>query len=152
MARKKPLAKLRQDSESSIENTGGDEKESYEVGYRKPPKEHQFRKGVSGNRKGRPKGFKNVRTIIAEMLDQKVDLKINGQHQRMPYRAALLQRLFSDALNGKFNAIQTVMQFIKDISEGDASPARQEGIAEDDREILQRYVERTLKGLQSPET
>ena len=29
----------------------------YDVGYGKPPKKHRFRKGQSGNARGRPKGI-----------------------------------------------------------------------------------------------
>ena len=34
-------------------------KAGYEVGYAKPPTEHRFRKGASGNPSGRPKGARN---------------------------------------------------------------------------------------------
>ena len=39
-----------------------------EVGYKKPPREHQFKPGQSGNPSGRPPGTRNRRTIAAEML------------------------------------------------------------------------------------
>jgi len=36
--------------------------EDYEVGYRKPPAEFRFKKGVSGNPKGRPPGRRSPET------------------------------------------------------------------------------------------
>jgi len=36
---------------------------SYEIGYGKPPKSHQWRRGQSGNPKGRPRGSRNRRTL-----------------------------------------------------------------------------------------
>lgn len=36
---------------------------AYEVGYRKPPKQNQFQKGQSGNRKGRPKKRKRIDSL-----------------------------------------------------------------------------------------
>jgi len=38
------------------------------VGYGNPPKESRFKKGQSGNRRGRPKGSKNLKTDLTEEL------------------------------------------------------------------------------------
>ncbi len=38
----------------------------YEVGYAKPPEGSKFRKGVSGNPRGRPKGSKNKLPALHE--------------------------------------------------------------------------------------
>lgn len=48
----------------------------YEVGYGKPPRSTQFRKGASGNPKGRPKGSKNFMSIVIAESRKKV--RING--------------------------------------------------------------------------
>lgn len=41
-----------------------------EIGYKKPPRHTRFRKGQSGNPKGRPKGTQNLKTDLAEELSE----------------------------------------------------------------------------------
>jgi hypothetical protein len=37
---------------------------NYQVGYGRPPAKSRFKKGTSGNPRGRPKHSKNMKTII----------------------------------------------------------------------------------------
>ena len=48
----------------------------FEVGYGKPPESGQFSKGRSGNPSGRPKGSKNLASIVLQGSRERV--RING--------------------------------------------------------------------------
>lgn len=47
----------------------------YDVGYGKPPKRTQFKKGKSGNPKGRPKGAKGVKASLKRELESKITIQ-----------------------------------------------------------------------------
>src|SRR4051794_18088311 len=55
------------------------EREDYEVGYKKPPRNRQFCKGKSGNPAGRPKRTMNVQASLHKTLTEPVQVRINGK-------------------------------------------------------------------------
>ncbi len=79
------------------------------VGYKHPPVKSQFRKGQSGNPRGRRKGQRNLTQVLLEVLHQTVTVKQAGKAQRMSKGAALIQMLLSKAHNGDGTAIKSLL-------------------------------------------
>jgi hypothetical protein len=76
----------------------------YEVGKGKPPREHQFKKGQSGNPKGR-RHKKNARGATLEVLafeavNEMVPVVIRGREVRLPKKQAIVLGVVNDALTG----------------------------------------------------
>jgi uncharacterized protein DUF5681 len=83
---------------------------SYRVGYGKPPKQHQFQPGQSGNSKGRPKGAKNTSTLLREILDGKIDLRTGASVRKVSLREAILLRIAQSALKGEIKSAHFLLQ------------------------------------------
>jgi Family of unknown function (DUF5681) len=79
---------------------------SYEVGYAKPPLHTRFRKGQSGNPKGRGKGTKNFATIFMKAMSQPVTITENGKRRKISKLDAAVTQLANDAARGDKKAIQ----------------------------------------------
>src|SRR5260370_30614119 len=63
-----------------------DRKPDYEVGYGKPPLHTRFKKGQSGNPRGRPRGAKNLTTLLIDALNQPVVVTENGRRRQIAKR------------------------------------------------------------------
>jgi len=71
-----------------------------DVGYGRPPLEHQFKPGQSGNKRGRPKGSKSEATILNELLSRKININQNGTTRRISVLEGMLLKFAEDALRG----------------------------------------------------
>src|SRR5689334_7544857 len=76
-------------------------------GYGMPPKHAQFKKGVSGNAKGRPKGSKNLKTALETELNKKIPIKENGIEKQASKQQAVVMGLLQRALSGNQKATET---------------------------------------------
>lgn len=88
------------------------EERDYEVGYGRPPKATQFKKGQSGNPKGRPKGRLNVDTEFQALLEECVTVTENGRQRSMPLMKVILKRLVTKAAGGDLKAIPMILAWL----------------------------------------
>lgn len=69
--------------------------------YRQPPKEHQFKKGQSGNPLGRPrKNHPPLSAIVAAELRKPVPVTQNGKRVMMSRLEAIVAKAIQDAMTG----------------------------------------------------
>ena len=79
--------------------------ESVKVGRGNPPRHTRFSKGKSGNLKGRPKGSKNLSTIIMEAANAQVMPTIDGKPRRISKLYATAMQLATKAAGGDQRSI-----------------------------------------------
>lgn len=109
------------------------------VGYGQPPKHHQWKKGQSGNRAGRKKGSKNKRTIIIELMEQKLGRKIEDISKLSRYEGMLLKGI-QKALSGDTKAMAFILRRYDD---AEAVQSRAEPIStEQDEAVYAALVEK----------
>lgn len=82
----------------------------YDVGYGKPPKEHQFQKGQSGNPKGRAKGSKNLNTLVRELLDERIPINTPTGRRHVARIEVLLRKLIEVAAKGNTKAMEQLLR------------------------------------------
>lgn len=85
-------------------------KKVYEVGYRKPPKHTQFKKGQSGNPSGKPKKILSEDEIVLRELNARVPITEGGKQKRMAKMEIVLKRQVNLAMQGDPKAVRFVME------------------------------------------
>jgi hypothetical protein len=106
------------------------------VGYGRPPRHSRFKKGQSGNAKGRPRGKRNMASLVGDVLAQKVTITVNGKRKRVSSETAMLLRLREMALGGDMRALAMLLS-LRAVHITDAEGAGDHGLmAAEDIAIL----------------
>ena len=87
----------------------------YEVGYRKPPRHTRFKKGQSGNPRGRPRGAKNLPTLFSEALNERVIVTENGGQRSITKRQAIITQLVNRSATADLRAIKILLDIVQEI-------------------------------------
>ncbi len=115
---------------------------NYEVGYCKPPKHTQFKRGRSGNPKGRPEGARNLKTDLLEELGEQILVCEGSRELRVSKQRAMLKTLTAKALKGDTRAAALVLNMVWRVLEKETTPEAATDLAPEDHAILENWLER----------
>jgi hypothetical protein len=79
------------------------------VGYKRPPRAHQFRPGQSGNPSGRPKGMRNFKSELREELSELITVRDGEREIQVSKQRALIKSLVAAAIDGNQRAAASVL-------------------------------------------
>lgn len=85
------------------------------TGYKRPPKEHQFKKGQSGNPKGRPKmstikGEDNLDALVLKEAKRTVTAREGDEVKEFTALEAVLRALYATAIKGNAYAQKYIVE------------------------------------------
>jgi hypothetical protein len=114
----------------------------YAANYRKPPLHTRFKKGQSGNPRGRPK--KNLPTLLVAALNEPVFVTIDGERRKITKREAVITQLVNESAGANLRATKMLIDMMKDIERktGTEPPPEPHRLAPADEEVIKGVVER----------
>jgi hypothetical protein len=93
--------------------------DNYKVGFGKPPKHTRFKKGQSGNPKGRPPGSKDFAKLIDDALEERVLVKENGRSRMITKREALAKLLVNLGISGNVSVTKVLLLLMARLEEAE---------------------------------
>ena len=115
------------------------------VGYKRPPRQHRWKPGQSGNPRGRRKGARGFKGDRDRMLDLLVHATEDGARRTLTTQEAALRALRKKALGGDIRALDRVIDLALDRqteTEAQANAGDAERVSKEDRILLEQALAR----------
>ena len=111
----------------------------YAANYRQPSLHTRFKKGQSGNPRGRP--AKNLAALLAAALNEKVTVTENGKRRQVTRREAVVAQLVNESVSAELRAAKMLIDMLRDIEKrADPTPAVKNPFNPTDKEVVQQLI------------
>jgi Family of unknown function (DUF5681) len=90
---------------------------SSDVGYGKPPKATRFRKGRSGNPKGRQRGDENLLAVFKRMASKRIKIREGDRWRRITMADAIILQNCNAALQRDQIAMNNIIRLAEESGE-----------------------------------
>ena len=117
-----------------------DDDAPYEVGYGKPPKHSQWKKGMSGNPAGKKKKDESLLDQLRALAVKEIVVHQNGVPTTMTQAQAMFAALFAKATKAHLGSIKFICQTLG-ISEAELSSAKLPALTEDMLNVLETHAD-----------
>ena len=117
---------------------------NYPVGYGKPPLQSRFKAGTSGNARGRPKGSKNLKTLVKEAMTANILIQEGEKTRKVSRLEGVLLRQLQKALTGSDRAAVAVFKIAMQLGVLDDADSHGDEVAlsGQDEQILNELMAR----------
>lgn len=110
--------------------------------FTRPPRNSRFKPGRSGNPKGRPKGTRNLKTDLDNLLRKRVQIREDGEQRYVSRQELMLLRLFERAAKGDARAATQILGMVMKLEPKEPHKEERTPLTESDHEIVADFLRR----------
>jgi hypothetical protein len=122
------------------------------VGFCRPPEAMRFKKGISGNPHGRPKGSLNVATAFTKALREKVVINEHGKRKTVTKLEAAMKQVVNKGASGDLRAVVQVVSLAQYAEAKQSMPGTQEPLTSElDQEVMEGILRRFVNTAEQQE-
>ena len=123
-----------------------DTEREYTANYRQAPSHTRFKKGQSGNPRGRP--AKNLAALLAAALNEKVTVTENGKRRQVTKREAVIAQLVNKSASAELRATKMLIDMLRDIEKrAEPATAEKNPFSPTDKEVVQQLITRLRRDM-----
>jgi hypothetical protein len=112
------------------------------VGYKSPPEHTRFKKGQSGNPRGRAKGQCNLKTDLDAEMREVIQVNEGGAPRRITKQRALIKATMARAIGGNDRAAALLFNLKLRLQDPQAEAPIESPLDAEDEKLLAAFIAR----------